>query len=109
MATTDSKTRQVKKLAFDTLKHFQRNNDIVQHRRSVRFYNNESAPALWRFFSTVEDTPDPAAGAFLNLERGTLVYLKDCLENSRRMRALCHGIGGIEQAHLTCISVLGLL
>src|SRR5450830_1283478 len=28
MATADSKTRQVKKLAFDTLKHFQLNKDI---------------------------------------------------------------------------------
>jgi hypothetical protein len=63
------------------------------------------------FFSTVEDALDHDAGAFLNLERRNFVevYLRDCLENSRRMRALRHGIGGIDQAHLTCISAMGLL
>jgi hypothetical protein len=47
-ATTDSKTRQVKKLAFDTLKHLKLNKDIGQNRRGVRFDNNESAPAIRR-------------------------------------------------------------
>jgi hypothetical protein len=39
MATTESKTRQVKKRAFDTLRHLKLNKGIEQHRRGVRFYN----------------------------------------------------------------------